>query len=203
VFRELGFSIDLSDPEFPKTAELTSEVKSITGEKAGKWIGIAPFAKHRGKQYPQDLMSEVVSGLAKNQDHKLFLFGAGADETQILESLSSHNENAIVVVGKLKLKQELELISKLDVMLSMDSGNAHIAAMFGIPTVTLWGATHPYAGFAPFHQPESNAVVSDRQKFPLLPTSVYGNKIVPGYEDAMRTISADSVVEKIEKIVSK
>jgi ADP-heptose:LPS heptosyltransferase len=31
-------------------------------------------------------------------------------------------------------------------MVSMDSGNAHIAAMLGVK-VTLWGATHPYAVF--------------------------------------------------------
>ena len=33
----------------------------------------------------------------------------------------------------------------------------------------------------------------------MLPTSVYGNKIVPGYEEAMRTISPETVVEKIIK----
>jgi ADP-heptose:LPS heptosyltransferase len=31
--------------------------------------------------------------------------------------------------GKIQFQQELQLISNLDVMLSMDSGNAHIAAM--------------------------------------------------------------------------
>jgi hypothetical protein len=42
--------------------------------------------------------------------------------------------------------------------------------------------------FSPFHQPLENTLVSDRKKYPMLPTSVYGNKIVVGYEDAMRTI---------------
>jgi ADP-heptose:LPS heptosyltransferase len=52
------------------------------------------------------------------------------------------------MAGKLKLQQELQLISNLDVMLSMDSG-MHIAAMLGVKVITLWGATHPYAGFYP------------------------------------------------------
>jgi ADP-heptose:LPS heptosyltransferase len=82
-------------------------------------------------------------------------------------------------------------------MLSMDSGNAHIAAMLGIKVVTLWGATHPFAGFSPFNQPQQNALVSDRNLFPKLPTSVYGNKKVEGYEDAMRKITVDSVVEAL------
>ena len=79
----------------------------------------------------------------------------------------------------------------------MDSGNAHIAAMFGTKVVTLWGATHPFAGFAPFNQPLENCLVSDREKYPLLPTSVYGNKKVAGYENVMRTILPQTVVEKI------
>ena len=84
-------------------------------------------------------------------------------------------------------------------MLSMDSGNSHIAAMLGIKVITLWGATHPYAGFLAFNQTMDSTLVSDREKYPLLPTSVYGNKKVEGYEDAMRSISVESVVEKIRK----
>ena len=83
-------------------------------------------------------------------------------------------------------------------MLSMDSGNAHIAAMFGVKVITLWGATHPFAGFKPFNQPLENCLTSDRKKYPLLPTSVYGNKNVPGYEDVMRTITVEEIVSKIQ-----
>jgi ADP-heptose:LPS heptosyltransferase len=41
------------------------------------------------------------------------------------------------MAGKIKFQQELQLISTLDVMLSMDSGNAHIAAMLGVKVITL------------------------------------------------------------------
>ncbi|HEY4618524.1 MAG TPA: glycosyltransferase family 9 protein, partial [Flavobacterium sp.] len=135
--------------------------------------------------------------LSKNQNNKILLFGGGKKEIKILDSLSNNKINVINMAGKIKLNQELELISNLDVMLSMDSGNAHIAAMLGVNVITLYGSTHPFAGFSPFNQPIENALVSDREKYPMLPTSVYGNKIVPGYEDAMRTISPQSVIEKI------
>ncbi|MNE77225.1 hypothetical protein D3C80_1735240 [compost metagenome] len=79
----------------------------------------------------------------------------------------------------------------------MDSGNAHIAAMLGVKVVTLWGATHPYAGFLPFNQSLENALISDRNQYPKLPTSVYGNKVVEGYEDAMRTILPQQDVDKV------
>ena len=83
-------------------------------------------------------------------------------------------------------------------MLSMDSGNAHIAALFGVSVITLWGATHPFTGFSPFNQSLENALVSDRTKYPYLPTSVYGNRKVKGYEDAMRTILPETIVQMIK-----
>ncbi|MCF6131486.1 glycosyltransferase family 9 protein [Flavobacterium wongokense] len=198
TFKKLGFNIDISNPKFPQQATLNLEILKITGEKANqKWIGIAPFAQYESKVYPQDLMQETIHKLASDSNNRIFLFGGGNKEIQILDSFANGKENVINVAGKLKLPQELDLISNLDVMLSMDSGNAHIAAMLGTKVITLWGATHPFAGFAPFNQPIENCLVSDREKFPQLPTSVYGNKKVEGYEDAMRTISPEKIVEKI------
>ena len=143
-------------------------------------------------------MQDVINKLAENNNNKIFLFGGGNKEIEILNQFASQKENVITIAGKLKFEEELKLISNLDIMLSMDSGNSHIAAMLGIKVITLWGATHPYAGFLSFNQPMDSALVSDREKYPLLPTSVYGNKKVEGYEDAMRSISVESVVKKIE-----
>ncbi|MFB9107015.1 glycosyltransferase family 9 protein [Flavobacterium gyeonganense] len=194
VFEELGFPLDLSNPEFPEKAFLPAEITDLIGEDYQKLIGIAPFAQYDSKVYPLDLMEEVISKLAENKDQTILLFGGGKKEIEILDSLSKPFENVINVAGKIKFQQELQLISNLDVMLSMDSGNAHIAAMLGVKVVTLWGATHPYAGFLPFNQSLNNALTSDRNLYPKLPTSVYGNKIVEGYENAMRTITSESIV---------
>jgi ADP-heptose:LPS heptosyltransferase len=144
----------------------------------------------------------VIDNLAENGNYKLFLFGGGKEETEKLNTLAKQRENIIVAAGKLKFNQELQLISNLDVMLSMDSGNAHIAAILGVKVITLWGATHPFAGFAPFNQPMENCLTADREKYPLLPTSVYGNKKVEGYEDVMRSISVESIVKKINLVLN-
>ena len=200
TFKKLGFNVDLLNPKFPQKATLSADILKITGEEGNqKWIGIAPFAQYESKVYPQDLMQQVIDKLASNTNNKIFLFGGGNKEIEILNSFTNGKENIINVAGKLKLPQELNLISNLDVMLSMDSGNAHIAAMLGIKVITLWGATHPFAGFAPFNQPLENCLVSDREKFPQLPTSVYGNKKVNGYQNAMRSISPQNVIDLIDK----
>lgn len=205
TFQKLGFSIDLSLPNFPEKASLADNILKISGEipkiSGTNWIGIAPFAQYESKVYPTDLMQKVIDELALNSKNKIFLFGGGTKEIEILNQLAHGKENVINLAGKIPFQHELHFISNLDVMLSMDSGNAHIAAMLGVKVITLWGATHPFAGFAPFNQPLENCLTSDRKKYPLLPTSVYGNKKVEGYEGAMRTISPETIVEKLQNCI--
>ncbi|MBP4141200.1 glycosyltransferase family 9 protein [Flavobacterium sp. P4023] len=202
VFKTLGYPIDLSlELEFPQKTVLSAEITDLIGENYQKLIGIAPFAQYDSKVYPLDLMKEVLAKLSENKEHTILLFGGGKKEIEILDSLATPFKNVINVAGKIKFQQELKLISNLDVMLSMDSGNAHIAAMLGVKVVTLWGATHPFAGFSPFNQPIENALVSDREKYPMLPTSVYGNKKVEGYDEVMRTILPESVVFRIQSLL--
>ncbi|RAR49737.1 ADP-heptose:LPS heptosyltransferase [Flavobacterium lacus] len=202
TFEKLGFSVDLANPQFPTIAILSNEILKITGNKTQNWVGIAPFAQYQSKVYPLDLMQKVIDELAKNTSIKIFLFGGGNEEIQKLNQLQNNHSNVIVLAGKLKFNQELEVISNLDVMLSMDSGNSHIAAMLGVKVITLWGATHPFAGFSPFNQPLENCITADREKYPLLPTSIYGNKKVDGYDDVMRSISVESIVKKIYFILN-
>ncbi|HUH28954.1 glycosyltransferase family 9 protein [Gelidibacter sp.] len=198
VFEKLGYPIKDSEPNFPERAQLNSKTLELVGKNTKSWIGIAPFAAHKSKMYPLELMEEVIKELSKNS--MIFLFG-GKAEAEYLSSLE--NDRIRSIAGKLSLDEELDLISNLDVMLSMDSGNAHMAAMMGIKVVTLWGVTHPYAGFFPFHQNENNALLADREKYPKIPTSIYGNKFPEGYETCMETISPKDVVEKIENIIKK
>ncbi|MFH6970068.1 glycosyltransferase family 9 protein [Flavobacterium petrolei] len=201
VFEQLGFTVDLSQAVFPEKAVLSPEILALIGTNYQKLIGIAPFAQYDSKMYPLDLMQQVIDNLALDTTNTILLFGGGKKEIKILNSLASNNKNVLNMAGQLKLQQELQLISNLGVMLSMDSGNAHIAAMLGVKVITLWGATHPFAGFLPFNQPNENALVSDRNQFPKLPTSVYGNKKVDGYEDVMRTILPETIVLRIKRVL--
>ena len=201
VLECLGFPIDLSRPQFPVKAEISqSELATIVSQ-SNRLIGIAPFAQYDSKVYPLDLMQKVIDALASHKNSTIFLFGGGQKEKEQLQSLVGNKTNVLNMAGKIPFQEELNLISNLDVMLSMDSGNGHIAAMLGIPVATLWGATHPYAGFLPFNQTLDNALVSDRNHYPNLPTSVYGNKKVAGYENAMRTILPEQVVARIEEVL--
>ncbi len=198
VFKQLGFPVGLTNPSFPQKSSLNKKIINIIGQ-SNKLIGIAPFAAHEGKMYPLNLMKKVIETLSK--DYKILLFGGGEKEIDTLNSFESTFEGVINVAGKLSLDEELDLISNLNVMISMDSGNAHIAAMLGVKVITIWGVTHPFAGFSPFNQPDDYALLSDRNKFPLIPTSIYGNKYPEEYQEASRSISPKTIIEKIVSIV--
>ncbi len=202
VFRSLGFQLDILNPEFQKKPTLTKSVLKITGVKKTKWVGIAPFAQYNSKMYPLDLIKQVISNLSEKENLKILLFGGGKKEVEILEKIAGSNPNTINVAGKIKLAEELNLISNLNCMLSMDSGNAHFAAMCGVNTFTIWGITHPFTGFAPFNQPFENAILPNLEKYPNIPCSIYGNKICDGYEDVMRSISPQQVIAKIIETIN-
>ncbi|NNK12235.1 MAG: glycosyltransferase family 9 protein, partial [Flavobacteriaceae bacterium] len=188
VFRKLGYSITLSREDVLEICEPTKEVNTFLNRNDKKLIGIAPFAAFSGKMYPLHLMKKALVKLNNTNEYKIILFGGGKEEAELLSSLSNKYTNCFNVVGKLTFTEELCLISHLQLMVSMDSGNGHLAAMYGIPTVTLWGITHPYIGFAPYGQPLVNSILADRDQYPAIPTSVYGNKHPEGYEKAMETI---------------
>lgn len=201
VFAELGFPVDLNRKITLEKPELPARIKSHIGNGGLKWVGIAPFAAHPSKTFPTDLMMELIGKLCKSQKMKILLFGGGKKEIEQLQKFENEFPNTMTMAGKLNFDEEIKLIAHLDAMISMDSGNGHLAAMFDVPVLTLWGSTHPYAGFAPFAQPAENQFLPDLEKYPLLPTSVFGNKEVEGYEEVMRTIQPDKVVDRLMKIL--
>ena len=199
VFEQLGFIINLERPLFPKAVSINEKTKLFLGDSNKKRIGIAPFAAHESKMYPLHLMKEVIEVLSKN--YQIILFGGGIKEEALLNDFVDIQDGVKNITGQLSLNEELDVISNLDAMLSMDSGNAHLAAMFGIPTITLWGVTHPFAGFYPFNQNPENALLADRTTYPKIPTSVYGNTFPEGYQDAIKTISPQQIISKLNTVL--
>ncbi len=159
VFRKMGFKVELSHQLRP-----TSEHQS--------GIGFAPFAQHKGKMLPLEKSYELVRILA--QKHTVYFFGGGKKEIETLERWELEIPNTKNLAGKLNLTEELNHIAGLELMISMDSANMHLASLVGTRCISIWGATHPYAGFLGFGQSEEDVVqVKD---LTCRPCSVFGDK---------------------------
>lgn len=167
------------------------------------WIGVAPFAKYQGKSYPEKMVEEVVAMLGNEVPNvKIFLFGGGEKECRILIDWAERYPFAISsATAKMGFKAELSLLSHLDVMLTMDSANMHLASLVGTKCVTMWGATHPYCGYKGWHQSES---MNLSLPMPCRPCSLYGDK--PCYRNDYHCLTAIKprvVADKVKQALNE
>ncbi len=181
VFRKMGFQVQLSH-----------QLRPVPGEKSG--IGFAPFAQHRGKMLPLEKSYELARILA--QKYTVYFFGGGKTETETLEKWEQEIPNTFSLAGKLSLTEELQKIAGLELMISMDSANMHLASLMGTRCVSIWGQTHPYAGFLGFGQSEDDVIqVKD---LTCRPCSVFGDKeCYRGDWACLEELSVQKIVEKI------
>lgn len=155
VFARLGLSCT---PCF-KTVFKTLPPIPLNMKKAEeRWIGIAPFARYKNKTYPLDKMQQVVCLLAKQSSTRIFLFGGRGEQADILAGWERFSPCVHSVAGCFSLAEELSLMAHLDVMLSMDSANQHMASLVDTRAVTIWGSTTPACGFMGWNQKETDAV---------------------------------------------
>lgn len=167
-----------------------------------KWVGIAPFAKYTGKIYPPELMEEVVREVSSHKGVKIFLFGGGESEREILDRWASAYPGTVNLAGtRHGFPAELSMASWLDVMVSMDSANMHLASLVGTPVISIWGATHPYCGFKGWRQREDDTI-----QLPMTcrPCSVFGDKpCFRGDYHCLRGIAPNVITERILEYISR
>lgn len=207
VLAALGYPIKLEfNSIFPnKTGNLRLMPVAEYQEKKKfqKWIGLAPFAAHVTKEYPLDKMEEVLQTLLRlHPNARVFLFGSGVRERKCFDDWTNRFPRCVHVSAMVSdLGSELILMSHLDVMVSMDSSNAHFAAITGVPVVSIWGGTHPFAGFMAWNQSMKNAVQIDIK---CRPCSIFGSKTCKrGDMACMNGIPPAMVVERVEKVLEK
>ena len=195
VFVKLGF--DLPEIPLPERTRypMDGETAALAGPHDGLRIGVSPFAQHKGKIYPPEKMENVILRLASVPGARIFIFGGGAQEKRYADRVAELRDNIVPVIGRIRLDQEMDLISNLDVMVSMDSSALHMSSLVGLPVVSIWGATHPFAGFYGFGQDPLLAVQQDMS---CRPCSVYGNKpCLYGDYRCMERLSEESIVERV------
>jgi ADP-heptose:LPS heptosyltransferase len=152
------------------------------------------------KIYPLEKMERVAVELAKKAE-KIFIFGGGREERRLADQLASLAPNIVSVIGTMGLGDELNLISNLDVMVTMDSVSMQMASLVGTPVVSIWGGTHPYGGNYGFGQDPANAV---QVALECRPCSTSGAKLCK-YADyrCLLRIPPEEIVEKVWQVYKK
>lgn len=187
VFVKLGLK-DLHFADAPVQARVKSKFLY-------RRIGIAPFAMHKGKCWPLEYMEQVVSELSRESNTRVILFGGKGSESEFLKGWERRYQNVESIAGRYTLAEELEFMKSLDVMVSMDSANMHFASLSNTPVISIWGATHPYAGFYGWGQDPANAI---QLELPCRPCSIYGKtECLRGDYACLKGIKPELVLRKI------
>ena len=180
-------------------SEALSDVKQLFGEKKGHWIGIAPFAKHVSNVLPYKTMKELIGYYAHQPDTRVFLFGGGHIEIEMLRQWSSLWPNVESVSDRLSMGGELELMRLIDGMICMDSANQHLAAIVGCPILSIWCGTHPYMGFAAWGKANTQML-----SLPLTcrPCSIHGTNTCKYRNFACKAITSEQIAERFNSMLS-
>ena len=146
---------------------------------------------------------QIAELCAKYPNVQPSLCNSGPSKSGLLRSARNDEDHFASLRGgttkqsSSQLARELALMGKLDVMLSMDSANMHLASLVGTRVVSIWGGTHPYAGFLGWNQKPSDCIQLD---IPCRPCSVYGNKpCFRGDYACMNGIAPSQILEKLAK----
>ena len=194
ALERLGFPVEI-DPS--QRFSLVDAPRPHTTDSSLR-VGVAPFAAHPGKIYPLERMERVVRQLAA-RGVQVFLFGAGEKERNLMEAWAEKYEGVESMVGRMEnMAAELHFMARLDLMLTMDSGNMHLASLAGVRVISIWGATHPLAGFLGWGQRMEDVI---QLPLPCRPCSTYGSR--PCRYGDLRCLTGIEVEQVVERVVAQ
>lgn len=205
AFHKAGFNFSLvNGPYLEPGSEAETQLEkwlNVNGLiKTEAWIGLAPFAAHKTKIWPNENYFKLIESSLTKSKSKFFLFGGGSHEIAFFEKLRERfPDHCIIIAGKVSMEVELALIKRLDKMLCVDSGNMHLAALIGTPTLSIWGGTHSDTGFGPFGL-NNELIEISTDTLACRPCSVYGKSSCwRGDFACLNEITVERVLTRLNK----
>ncbi|MBF0385593.1 MAG: lipopolysaccharide heptosyltransferase II [Candidatus Omnitrophica bacterium] len=128
-------------------------VKEEAADKAGKILKnsgvdegdykvvINPGGNWGLKRWPKENFTSLIRKLNFDGDKKIIISGSDKDADLANEIVHSLNFMPIILCGKLKTEELIAFLSKVDCVVSGDSGPLHIANALGTATVGIFGPT--------------------------------------------------------------
>ena len=204
TFKRAGYPLKMTEgPWLKPSQEALASIESYIPVTSSRLVGVAPIAKHELKTWPSEKMISFLHGLSRSSNITIFLFGS-PDEASKLDELAKKVPGCINIAGRIRLAQEIALISKLDMMVAMDSSNMHLAAMLGIRTLSIWGATHPWAGFSAWGSEPGDIIQIPVEDLTCRPCTIFGKGTCRrGDLACLNWLNSMIVMEKTQAILNQ
>jgi ADP-heptose:LPS heptosyltransferase len=147
ICRSIGVEVSDPAPEIHTGAleeKQLDQVLADEGLPTDGYIVLNPFSRWPSKSWPLNTAAEVIRRLQKVTAYPLVLSGGPEDRERAAVLQHLLDPSALPsLVGRLSLGGALCLFRRGRLMVSCDSGPMHAAAAFGVPTIALFGPTHP------------------------------------------------------------
>lgn len=190
--------IDCLSNDFPNITNNPIKKSFTKIEDSKKLIGIAPFAAHQSKVWPLEKYQPILS---KFSDYKFIIFAFGKEEVKTAKEKLTKSPNCQLITENISMIDQINLINKLDLFITMDSANMHLGCQTNSKVISLWGPTHPFIGFGPLFNEEYIIQIST-DKLPCRPCSIYGKikqKDRSCAKESIERISSIQLIEKMEE----
>ena len=200
VFRELGLETPDNFTHLYEGREMPDSPIVPKKEPGQRWIAISPFSSHRQKAYPLELMEKVIAELIKQDNYWIFLMGGGKSEKIALRSIARKYKNVVSMAEvKHRFIDEYALLSKCDLMLTMESANMHLASLVDLQAMTIWGPTSPACGYLGYNQVVEDDIQLDMD---CRPCSITGDKPCKyGDFPCLKNIKPEYIAQHVIKAV--
>lgn len=200
AFKRAGFPVEPSvEISILPLAEASQAAETMIDNNGELNIGVAPYAKHKLKMWPEENMIRLLSMISEKNNCRFWLFG-GVEDSEKLASFQKRVPGSVNLVGKLNLNEELALMSKLDFMIAMDSSNMHMAALTGTKVISIWGGTDPLSGFGAWMQPKEYFISIPVDELTCRPCTTFGKgECKRGDFACMVWLTPEIVFERIRK----
>lgn len=203
--RTIGLEAPEPEWNFPISEEAAGFVRSVIPE--GKRILlISPCSSHQSLNWCVDRYTAVAKYAVDQRGITVVLSGGRSDlELSIGETIENSMKKQVTnLIGKLSLPQLTALLQRVDVVLTPDSGPAHLANAVGTPVIGLHACTWPRRS-GPYNSQDLcvdkfvEAALQFRNKKPE--DLRWGTRIKE--KEAMNLIEVDEVIDRLDLAIKR
>lgn len=163
-------------------------------ELAAPWMVVHPGATAPSRRYPSGHFAEAARLMVRDYGEQVVFSGSACERALVNEIQQAMLEPSFSVVGELDLPELVALIAEAPLLLSNNTGPAHIAAATGTPVVDIYALTNPQ------HTPWRVAARVLSHDVPC--KYCYKSTCPRGHHDCLRLVSPDMVARAAGELLA-
>ncbi|HEY6119292.1 MAG TPA: lipopolysaccharide heptosyltransferase II [Pyrinomonadaceae bacterium] len=193
---KIGVAPDTSLQVSPVRTSQAIELLRAKGVNSGHAvIAFCPGSiNSRAKRWPAERYAELGDRLIEQLDATVLLIGSAAELDVSVEVSTRMKHKPVMLTGQTQLDELVALLTQVDLLITNDTGPAHIAAALRRPTLVIFGPTNPLTT-----RPFSTSAEIMREPPDCAPCML---RDCPIDHRCMTAISPDQVFEKARMLIS-